>query len=185
MKVLWLEQKFKYDGRQLAPLTNYLQHKILGDSAVAWLGECEVTPEHMIDGEDLLAGSRISADEMVHFVIEMFDFPLKAAILLQRVMAELAIDVIEEQSPIKPQLRRSGDDIYWGEKKLNISIVTVSSNSTLIHFAVNSKGTGAPVPIACLEDFKVPPQKFAMSLMDKVALEVEDVLFASQKVRSF
>jgi uncharacterized protein len=185
MKKLFVEKKITYDGEQLKPLTNYLQHKVLGDSIVSWIGPCQVTVEHMIDGEDLLAGAQIAADEMVHFVLELFDFPLKAGILLQRLMAEMATTVIEELSEKTFKFTRSGDDIYLDKRKLNISIATVSSNSTLIHFAVNVKPSGAPVPISCLQEFSVEGKSFALALMEKVSVELDDVIAASQKVRSF
>jgi uncharacterized protein len=185
MKKLFVDKKITYDGEQLKPLTNYLKHQVLGDSIVSWVGPCQVTVEHMIDGEDLLAGAQIAADEMVHFVLELFDFPLKAGVLLQRLMAEMATDVIEDLSGKSFKFHRSGDDIYLDEKKLNISIATVSSNSTLIHFAVNAKPTGAPVPISCLQDFSVDTKSFALALMEKVAVEFDDVRSAAQKVRSF
>lgn len=185
MKTKWLEDKIKYDGEQLKPLTNYLKHGVLGNSIVGWLGACDVTPEHMIDGEDLLAGAEIKADEMAHFVLELFDMPLKAAVFLQRLMAEISAEILLDMSPLKPQFERRGDDLYFKNKKLNISIATPSSNSVLVHFAVNVKATGAPVPISCLEDFQVNAQEFSQAFMEKVRLEFEDVILACQKVRSF
>ena len=47
MKTLWLENKLKYDGKQLQPLFNYLSHGILGDSLVGWQGACDIPFEHM------------------------------------------------------------------------------------------------------------------------------------------
>ena len=185
MKVLWLDKNIKYDGEQLKPLTNYLKHRVLGNSMVGWLGACDVTVEHMIDGEDLLAGASIKADEMAHFVLELFDFPLKAAVILQRLMAEMSAEVICGMSPQKPRFERRGDDLFFENKKLNISIATASSNSTLIHFAVNSKPTGAPVAICCLQDFGVDAREFSSAFMEKVRVEFEDIIEASQKVRSF
>jgi hypothetical protein len=185
MKTFFVEKKFLYDGEQLKPLTNYLVHRQLGNSIVSWVGPCAVTNEHMMDGEDLLAGAKIAADEMVHFVLEIFDFPLKAGILLQRIMAEMTIDVIEDLSGKKMDFVRSGDDIYLNKKKLNISIATVSANSTLLHFAVNVKPTGAPVSICCLQELGVEAFPFAIKLMEKVAAEFKDVVDASQKVRIY
>lgn len=187
LKCQWLDKKILYTGEQLKPLTNYLQHGLLGDSLVGWLGPCNVTPDHMIDGEDLRASAKISADEMVHFVLELFDFSLKGAVVLQRLMAEIAMDVISDINPKHPPLYRRGDDIYWDDKKLNISIATVSSNSTLIHFAINTKETGAPsdVHICWLASLDVDAKKFAMKFMEKFALEFDDIVNASRKVRTF
>ncbi len=187
MKTLFVNKKIKYTGEQLKPLTNYLQHGLLGNSAVAWIGACEVTPEHMIDGEDLRAHETIAADEMVHFVLELFDFDLKAGVILQRLIAEMVADFLRKNSkdPKAQMFIRKGDDLYVQDKKLNISIATVSTQSCLIHFAVNVKKTGAPVPILCLEDLGIPADTFAKSLLENLQKEIIDVFESSCKVRTF
>ncbi len=187
MKTVFLKQKIKYTGEQLKPLTNYLQHGLLGNSVVAWLGPCAVSTEHMIDGEDLRAKESIAADEMVHFVFELFDVSLKAGVCLQRLMAEIVKTYLQNKStnPMAQKLVRKGDDLYFENKKLNISIATQSANSCLIHFAVNSLRTGAPVSILSLEELAVPADVFAQELLPLLQQEVVDILEASQKVRTF
>lgn len=186
MKIHWSEERIKYDGEQLKPLYNYLKHGVLGTSLVAWRGPCDVTIEHMIDGEDVRAGAKIAADEMVHFIAEIFDFSLKGGVLLQRLMAEMALDTLENLTGDKQMVsrfERRGDDLYLDGKKFNISIATTSSNSVLVHFAVNAKNTGAPVPVISLSDFKVAPEDFARDLLERVKTEMVDVLEAAQKIR--
>jgi hypothetical protein len=188
MKTLWVSQKINYTGEQLRPLYNYLEHGLLGNSCVAWRGPCDVAFDHMIDGEDLRAGSGIAADEMVHFILELFDFPLKGAIVLQRLMGEMTLRTFRAlgvDSQTIGRFERNGDDLYLEGKKLNISIATATTNSVLIHFAVNAKPTGAPVPILCLGDLGVEPEKFAGHLMESLAREFTDIIEASQKVRCF
>ena len=187
MKTLFLDQKIKYTGEQLKPLTNYLQHGLLGNSLVAWLGRCSVSPEHMIDGEDLRAQETIAADEMVHFVFELFDVDLKAGVFLQRLMAETVRHYIFEKSKtsMAQKLVRQGDDLYFENKKLNISIATTSANSCLIHFAVNSQETGAPVSILSLKELAIDPQIFAKDMLKLLQKEIIDILEACQKVRTF
>ena len=187
MKTLFLKQKIKYTGEQLKPLTNYLQHGLLGNSVVAWVGPCAVSTEHMIDGEDLRAKESIAADEMVHFVFELFDVSLKAGVCLQRLMAEMVKTYLQNksQSSMAAKLVRKGDDLYFEKQKLNISIATQSANSCLIHFAVNSLPTGAPVSILSLQELVVPADMFAKELMVLLQQEVLDILEASQKVRTF
>lgn len=187
MKTLFVDKKIKYTGEQLKPLKNYLEHGLLGNSIVAWMGPCNVTPEHMIDGEDLRAGESIAADEMVHFVIELFDVDLKAGVVLQRLIAEMVASYLRVHSPeaAAQKLIRRGDDLYFGEKKLNISIATVSAQSCLIHFAVNSKKTGAPVSILSLEELGLAPETFAKDLLDLIQKEIKDVIDSSYKVRTF
>ena len=87
MKSLWLDQEFKYDGTQLHSLFGYLGHRVLGDSIISWVGPCEVSFEHMVDGEDLLAQSRICGSQMLHFIFEIFDQTLISGVFIQRVFA--------------------------------------------------------------------------------------------------
>lgn len=187
MKSLWLEQNTLYDGKQLQPLMNYLVHGLLGDSIVAWRGPCNVSAEHMIDGEDLRQEALIQGQDMLHFVVEIFDFSLRAGIALQRLMATLVVDTLKECSTSDniQQLKRSGDDLYLSDKKLNISIATATTNSVLIHFGVNVTNEGTPVATCSLKDFNVEPEKFAGLFLDKVTEEVKSIHRANQKVRVF
>jgi len=181
MKTLIVNKSFTYTGEQLKPLFNYLEHGVLGPSMIAWRGPCKVEFAHMIDGEDVRDQSAIAGDEMLHFVGEFFDFPLKAAVILQRLMAEMTIRILQEKS--KTPFVRKGDDVYLDGKKLNISIATCSPNSVLMHFAVNIKSSGAPVPVVSLEDLGVDPEVFARQMLEQVSAEYEDIQIAAQKVK--
>lgn len=185
MKTLFVEKNILYSGEQLKPLNNYMEFGVLGTSIVSWVGACNVPFDHMIDGEDVRAQSQICGAQMVHFIIEAFDFPLKGAVVLQRLMAEMTIDILKGHSPRAQNLKRQGDDIYWENKKLNISIATLSPQSSLIHFAVNVSNEGTPVPTSALMDFSVEARTFAKELMERVAAEYGDIIEASQKVRTF
>ncbi len=187
MKTVFLQKNIKYTGEQLKPLVNYLEHGLLGTSAVAWIGPCAVATEHMIDGEDLRSKETIAADEMVHFVFELFDVSLKAGVFFQRLMAEMVKTYVQTNSknPGAQKLIRRGDDLYLADQKLNISIATTSAQSCLIHFAVNSKKTGAPVPILSLEDLGLPADVFAKDMLELVLEEISSVVEASYKVRTF
>lgn len=182
MKSQWLEQSLKYDGRQLEPLTNYLQHGLLGDSVVAWQGPCDVSLEHMIDGEDLRQEAKIQSDSMLHFVVELFDFPLVGMILLQRLMAQ---QVVLKISKKQKDLVRRGDDIYWNDKKLNVSIATQSIRSSLLHFGINIENKGTPVSTCSLSDFDVEALAFAEEMMEFLQGEVASIRKASYKVKLF
>ncbi len=180
-----------YDGAQLVSLRAYLQHKILGDSIIAWVGPCDITLEHMVDGEDLNAGAEIRGGRMVHFIIEKFDSTLLAAVALQRLLASTVRDYLAEHSgkrALATSLYRSGDDVYArvskGEHpKLSISIATQSPVSSLIHFAVNVTNEGTPVKTLSLEDLGVEPKKFALDVMKAFAQEVASIREATMKVR--
>ncbi len=186
MHTFWLEKNLKYTGKQLYPLFNYLEYGILGDSMVAWVGACDVTPDHMIDGEDLRASAKIAGDKMLHFTLELFQFPLSSAIALQRLMGEILILEIQKMSHQKVELKRFGDDVYWDKKKLNISIATCSTNSSLIHYGVNITNEGTPVETTCLKDFGIEDiEAFALHFMDACKEEIHSIKRAMVKVRSF
>lgn len=185
MRSKWLDQKLKYDGSQLRSLYAYMNHGLQGDSIIAWRGPCDVTPEHMVDGEDLRAKSEIRGAEMIHFIIEKFDCSLLAAVALQRLLATIVKDVLLEQAGGKTpalELRRDGDDLFAGERKLSISIATVSPVSALIHFAVNVVNAGTPVPTLALEDLGVEANDFADTVMNRFRAEVMTIKDATQKV---
>jgi hypothetical protein len=190
MKSLFLENEFLYDGSQLRSLFAYLDYKIQGDSVVSWIGPCNVTLEHMVDGEDLLAGEKIAGDKMVHFVIEVFNMSLVGAVALQRLFAAICLGLLEDQLALKSfgrtqelKLRREGDDIYFGDGKMSISIATVSPVSSLIHFAINIVNDGTPVKTASLNDVSYEPRLFAKNAMAKLSEEYVSILNATTKVR--
>lgn len=183
MKSQWLETNEIYDGSQLRSLFAYLKYGILGDSIVAWRGPCDVPFSHMVDGEDLVAQARICGDDMLHFIVEMFDASLLAAVGFQRLLAAAALDLLREKVSQGVALSRAGDDIYSGDAKLSISIATISPTSALIHFAVNVTNAGTPVKTAALRDWDLEPKAFAEELMQKFVREFESSRQATQKVR--
>jgi hypothetical protein len=156
---------------------------LLGDSIHAWKGPCHVSFEHMVDGEDLREKSAIEGSMMLHWIVELFDQNLTAGVFFQRVMADHVRALIEERTSHKFHLRRDGDDLYFENKKLSISIATRSPNSVLIHFAVNISNQGTPVATCSLEDFGLDPDSFAVDVMERVAKEWASVREATWKVR--
>ena len=171
----------KYDGAQLVSLNSYLKHGLLGDSIVAWVGACDVSFEHMVDGEDLLEQARIAGDKMLHFIVEKFDISLYAAVALQRLLASIVKDQLLTMS--KEKLFREGDDIYLDDRKLSISIATQSPVSSLIHFAVNVTNKGTPVKTLSLEDLGVEAKPFAIEIMNRFCKETEGIHQATMKVK--
>lgn len=182
MKAKFLSVMEKYDGAQLVSLRNYLKHGLLGDSVVAWIGPCDVALDHMVDGEDLVAGAEIRGGSMLHFIVEKFDSSLLAAVGLQRLLASIVRDELAAGGA--QGLVREGDDIYSSDRrKLSISIATQSPVSSLIHFAVNISNEGTPVKTLSLGDLKVEPKAFAEKIMSKFCAEVDSIVEATHKVR--
>jgi hypothetical protein len=186
MQSLFIDEKKAYDGSQLRSLYAYLTYGVLGNSVVSWMGPCSITFEHMVDGEDLLAQSPIEGAEMLHFIVEVFDRDLFSGVALQRLFSSVIRDYLQVEARGvlgKDLLERDGDDIFWGSKKLNISVATKSPVSTLIHLAINCTNRGTPVETCSLEDLKLSPEKVAEDLMEKLQREFEAILKATQKVR--
>ena len=183
MKKQWIENEFKYDGSQLKSLFAYLNHSLLGDSIVAWQGPCDIPFEHMVDGEDLIAKSEIRSALMLHFIVEKFDISLFAGVLMQRMLASLCLELIAKSLPQRAnEFCRQGDDIYCGDRKLSISIASLSPVSCLIHFAVNISNENTPVKTCALSDFSILSRDFAETLMKNFCAEIESIQEATQKV---
>ena len=171
-----------YDGSQLRAHWLLDAFGLVGDAMVAFRGGCRVSEAEMADLADI-DGPGIYADDMLHFVWEMFTFPdLMLATHRQRL---LAAQVGEELAIAAPgvDVRRDGDDLYVGDGKLSISIATLSPVSALVHFAVNIAPTGAPVSIACLEDVGVEPDALAVKVLHRVSQEQLSIADARAKVR--
>lgn len=182
MKTLWFNEKAKYDGSQLRCQYAYFQHGVLGDSIVSWRGPCDVKAEYMADGEDVLAQSEIRGSDMVHFIVEAFDERLRFGVALQRLLTSVARDIIESMNT-SIRLRRVGDDLFYENKKLSISVAAQSPLGVVIHFALNVSNEGTPVPTCSLEDFDIAPDLFAQKVMKAFAGEYESLLEATMKVK--
>lgn len=176
------EKNFLYDGSQLKNLFAYMNYGILGNSIVSWVGACDVKPEHMVDAEDLRANEKIEGGKMLHFIIEVFDRDLFSAVCLQRLLASLVQNYIFEKT--KSYLRREGDDLYFNDAKLSISIATRTLNSQMIHFALNVNNEGTPVKTCALSDFKLNEKQLAIDLMSAFVKEYESILDATRKCRA-
>lgn len=186
MKTKWIAKVITYDGTQLCPLFAYENYSILGDSIVSWMGPCSIPLENMKDLEDVLDNSAICGDMMLHFIIEVFHQNLFSGVCMQRLFASIIKDELSECKSVvakKMQLFREGDDIYFKNKKLSISIASQSVLSTQIHFAINITNEGTPVSTLCLSEMGVEPKSFALKVMQKFSQEFLSIVMATKKVR--
>lgn len=183
MKFLWIEEQIDYDGSQLRSLFAYLNFKVLGNSIVAFRGGCEVDASHMVDGEDLLDGASICGSDMLHFIIEVFDQKLITGVFIQRLFAGIVQNRILDKSNGTIRLNRKGDDLYYGNKKLSISIASQSPQSVLVHFGINISNEGTPVETCSLSDFAIQPAEFAKELIYEFSEEFKDIEVATWKVK--
>ena len=192
MKSKWIDESIIYDGSQLRSSFGYSQYGILGDSIISWRGACDIHKDRIVDIEDLLNKSEIYSQEMVHFIIEFFDQPLSTAVAYQRLFVTLIKDVIfqflskaSQTVPTKyyEKLERRGDDLYFEDKKINISIATISPLSSLIHVGVNVSSEGTPVSTMGLNDFNIDPYEFSKKLMGCFVKEYTSMRKAMCKVK--
>jgi hypothetical protein len=190
-KTFWIPKKIKYTGEQLSSLFAYLNYGVLGPSAVAFIGPCDISFANMKDGEDLREKAVIAGHEMLHFIFEIFDERLITGVFLQRLFAAIIKDLLEEHiyadgvhsESMQLRLHRSGDDLYWGQAKLSISIATRSAAGVLVHFAVNITNEGTPVETVSLNDFGIEAKSFAKAALAKLQVEMNSIMQATYKVR--
>jgi hypothetical protein len=177
----WIEEAILYDGTPLESLWAYRRFGLRGDSIVAFAGPCDIPPERIVDWEDRLAGARIYSPMMLHFIVEHFELALDKGIWRQRLLAAMTRDLLADRT--KGAIRRDGDDLFDGDRKLSISIATLTPVSTKIHFGVNIRAEGAPVPAKGLADYGVDPAAFAQGVLGAYAAECDSVGAARAKVR--
>jgi len=177
----FVSDRLPYDGSQLRSLFGYLDHKILGDSFISFIGPCDIPFSNMVDGEDFLARSEIRGGLMLHFIIEEFGKTLELAVTRQRLLAAIVKDELSRACHEKG-FSREGDDIYVDGGKLSISIATVSPVSALIHFALNITNENTPVKTSCLNDLEIGPKIFSDEVACKFLGEISSIGDACCKV---
>jgi len=177
-----LDQEIRYDGSQLRSGWIAERAGLAGEVAVAFLGPCDVSREHMVDRVDLEAGATIASPRMLHFLIEHPGLALDHITTRQRLLMALALELLTTHLG-EALLRRDGDDLYLRDRKLSISVATVSPSSGLIHAGFNCRGEGAPVPAIGLEELGVEPRTFATALLTVYAREIESAARAAAKVK--
>jgi uncharacterized protein len=180
MRAHFAEGARPYTGAELRSLWIYRTFGIEGDATVAFIGPCDVAGERLVDQVDAQAGSSIAAASMLHLVVEHFGPDLRLAVHRQRLLVCLAREALGDTVA---SLRRDGDDLYVGQRKLSVSIATVSPVSSLIHLGLNVDPAGAPVPACGLGELGVDPRGFAERLMAAYGAEIESVERARCTVR--
>ena len=183
MKWLLTEEEIDYTGEQLRSLWAFSRFGVEGDSIVAFIGAADVREGRLVDLADARAGSHIYSPRMVHFLVEHFDSDLERAVWRQR----LLICITKEELEVRVaglRLKRRGDDLYDGERKLSVSVATISPVSTLIHVGLNVTTEGAPVPACGLDDWGLNAREVAEAVAGAYAAEVEGVRRARVKVRA-
>ena len=181
MNTLFIEKEIKYIGSQLAPHWIYKNFHLQGDSIVAFIGEVEVKLDEMVDIEDVINNEPIYSKKMINFIIEKFECNLEQMVWAQRLFMSIIKEVIEEYGVV---VKRDGDDLFFDNRKLSVSIATKSITSCLIHTGLNIIKEGAPISASDLSDMGIKDVKeFALRVMDKFRQEAQSIKMATYKVR--
>lgn len=171
-----------YDGTQLRSHFIYETWDIMGEACVAFIGPCEVSLNHMVDLEDVKKKAPIAADQMLHVLLEHFQWDLSTGILWQHLMVALLRECLQDHGV--EGLKRKGNDLFREQKKFNVSVATASPLSTLIHLGVNISNEGTPVPTAALSDFGLDAENFAQIYLNRLEAEYRGFQRARWKVRA-
>jgi len=176
------DHEIPYTGAELRGGWLREQFGLDGDAIAAFVGPCDVAPEHMVDLEDLAAGARIFSRRMLHFIAEHGDPDLARAVLRQRLLVAIALECIHRLSG-QCAVERRGNDLFHDERKLSVSVATTSATSGLTHLGLNIIAEGAPVPAADLTELGIEPRALALQVMTDYAAEMASVANAQHKVR--
>ena len=181
MQTLFIEKEIKYIGSQLQPHWIYKNFHLQGDSIVAFIGEVDVKITEMVDIEDVINNDAIYSKKMLNFIIEQFALPLEQMVYAQRLFMTIIKETLEKRG-IK--VTREGDDLFFDNRKLSVSIATQSITSCLIHSALNIIKEGAPIEASDLSEMGIYDIKeLALEIMQKYKEEVESIKMATYKVR--
>jgi hypothetical protein len=180
MNSLFLDKNFTYTGPELR--THFLyEHGLKGDGFLSWVGPCEVKVDSMVDMEDRVNKDHIFSELMLHIVGEFFHKDIFYGIFVQRFIAEKAKELLCLKT--KKSFVRRGDDVYLEDKKLNVSIATVSPLSALVHFGINISSKNTPLKTIGFEDLSVDVKDFNEELLKALKNELQSIDEASKKVK--
>ena len=154
-----VDEIFEYDGSQINPSWAFQEFGIFGSSIVTWIGPVNIAPDNLKDFADV--GLEIKSNYMANFICEFFDQQppnMRVAYLRQRLLVMIFREILTEYGIAT---KREGDDIFVCNRKLSISIASVSLSSSKIHFAFNleDKGTPDDVETIGLYDIEVSSQQ--------------------------
>lgn len=181
MQTLFIDKEIKYSGKQLSPHWIYKNFHIQGDAIVAFVGEVDVKISEMVDIEDVLNNDAIYSKKMLNFIIEQFNVPLEQMVYAQRLFISIIKETLEKRGQ---KVLREGDDLFFDNRKLSVSIATKSITSCLIHSALNIIKEGAPIKASDLSELNIfDIKEFANEIMQKYKQETESIKMATYKVR--
>lgn len=180
MQSRFITEEITYTGKQLRSHWIYEQTGILDDAIVAFRGPARVEIEDLLDLSDKEKGAYIYSEDMLHFIVEYFDCDLEKAILRQRLLVSILKDELRRT---RIPIEQRGNDLYDEEKKLSVSIATISTVSSLIHVGINISSSGTPIVTKGLRDYEIDPDSFGRVVLKRFCQEMEWIRLARCKVR--
>ena len=158
---------------------------MLADKFWFWLDgivECHSSKKRIDKPRARLTRTHIDYDGLTEQIHNIFGVDITEGVLRQRLLMTTIKEVLEEMGII---VRRSGDDLYIGDKKLSVSICTKSMTSILIHTGLNIDSEGAPIKAGGLKtDLNIDDvDTFAKKVMKRYSEELDDIYLAGTKVR--
>ena len=182
MNIYFLDYPITYTGEQLRPHLILKTTNITGDALVAFHGPCQVKTEALVDLHDQANKAFIYSESMVHLIGEWFQSDLETTVLKQRLLVATVGEIIREKSNYVP--RRRGNDLYIDNRKLTVSVATISPVSTLLHLGINISDKNTPVPAIGLENLRICQFEITNLLLERFKKECEDIAISRAKVRS-
>ena len=178
----FIEESIDYTGEQLRSLWALERFGLQGDSIVTFVGKADVAVAALVDRRDAQDGRGIYSEQMLHFIVEHFDTDLEKAVWRQRLLICIIKEELEQRVRALRLIRR-GDDLFFGDRKLTVSVATVSPLSSLIHTGVNVLAENAPVPACGLREWDLDAGQIGRLVAERYAAEVESIRKARCKVR--
>lgn len=186
MRFKFIKEELNFTGEQIRSLFAYDTFNILGDSIVAFIGNCDVSLKEVVDLELARTGKRLfSCPKMLHFIAEHFETDMEKAILRSYLLLDIVKDLINEKVE-KNVIKRVGTELFENDSRIGFSLASSSPVSSLIYVGValvpaeEGKGRG-------LEDFlsqrrekgenqtSFDPAAFASEVMERYTKESERI----------
>jgi len=175
-----LEGEVAYTGAELRSGWVAARTGLSGDAAAGFVGPCHVPNENLVDLDDARAGTFIKAASMAHVIAEhACDLPV--AVLRQRIMVALLGELLRARGK---RMRRDGDDLYYDDRKLTVSIAAPAASTCLIHLGINVDPAGAPVPAVGLTEMRLDAREILQDLLARYQHELDSMAHAATKVRT-
>ena len=182
MKSKLIADPIAYTGDQLRSHWAYEKYDIQGDSIVAFIGPCDVTIDKLVDLADRKEHKIIYSEEMLHFIVEHFDRDLEKTLLRQKLLITIVMEKLNHRLKGAP-VHRLGDDLFDEDRKLSVSIATLTPVSTMIHAGINISSQNTPVKTKGLREYEIDPGELAEAVMNQYRAEMKFLTLARCKVK--